>query len=199
MQPIASPEDGKPFRPPHPLAVALIERLRGTHLPVLDFATGSGRNSAALEAAGFRVVRIDDATAASASPFPGLRGPFAGIVSTHGLLHGTSATVAANLAAIAGILGPGCILYATFGSVRDARFGIGERLDDSTYALLDGDEAGVPHAFFDRDALASLLQRHFTIESLEECTVDEVAGKWAHHERPLAHAVHWFALAARSR
>lgn len=205
MPPAASPQDEKPFRPQHPLTLALIQRLRPpSHLPgdveeVLDFASGSGRNSAALEKAGLHVVRIDDAAAASAAPFNGISGPFAAVISTHGLLHGAEATIAANLRAIAQSLKPGGTLYATFGSVRDARYGIGERLDRATYAPIEGDEAGIPHTFFERDALSALLATNFTIESLEEHVVDDVAGMWAHRDRPLANAVHWFAIATVSK
>ena len=204
MEPAPSPEDGKPFRPPHPLAQALIERFptlaeaasRGTPR-VLDFATGSGRQSAALERAGFRVVRIDDATAASPSPFAAIDGPFAGALSTHGLLHGTASIIAANVGAIAELLAPGGLFYATFGSIRDARFGIGKRIDAATYAPLEGDEAGVAHTFFNREGLTALLASHFVIDSLEERAVDDIAGTWAHAQRPLSGGVHWFVVARR--
>jgi SAM-dependent methyltransferase len=197
MQPAASPEE-RPAFPPHPLALALIQRLGGSGSSVLDFACASGRNSAALRRAGLRVVMVEDASAASAAPFAGLCGPFAAGLSTHGLLHGRAATIAENLRGIAALLAPGGLLYATFGSVRDARFGQGVRIDASTYAPEGGDERGVAHAFFDRDALETLLAAHFTLASLEERAVDEVAGSWAHHQRPLAGAVHWFAVATVS-
>ena len=198
MPPAASPEDENPFRPPHPLAAAFIERLRGATLPVLEFASGSGRNSAALEKSGFRVVRIDDAIAASPSPFAAVDGPFAGVLSTHGLLHGTAAIIAANIRTIAELVTPNGVLYATFGSVNDSRFGIGQRLDAATYAPADGDEAGIAHTFFNREGIRTLLESHFAIQSLEERSVDEIAGKWAHRETPLANAVHWFAVATVS-
>lgn len=196
MQSAASPEDRPAFPAPHPLATALIERLgSGCSLPVLDLATGRGRNAAALRRAGFEVVAIDDSAAASPAPLASVRGPFAAVISTHGLLHGSPVQIAGRLTQLAGVLERGGALYATFGSVRDARFGQGTRIDEATYAPNDGDERGVPHAFFDRVALESLLSTHFTIESLEERAVDEIAGSWAHDRRPLAQAVHWFAVA----
>lgn len=204
MQPAPSPENDEPFRAPHPLAVALIERLsacsvRGKYSTavVLDFGSGSGRNSAALERAGLRAIAVDDATASSTMPFDGVVGRLDAVLSTHGLLHGTTSTIAAHLRTMASLLKPRGLLYATFGSVRDARYGRGERLDDATFAPLDGDETGVPHTFFDRPTLATLLQSHFTIESLEERTVDKTAGAWAHSQTPLANAIHWFLTAAR--
>jgi hypothetical protein len=162
---------------------------------VLDFASGSGRNTAALRRAGFEVVAIDDPAAATPEPFAGVAGQFAAALSTHGLLHGNVATIARNVAQIAALLEIAGPVYATFGSVRDARFGQGERLDEFTFAPTQGDERGVAHAYFNRERLTELLERHFVIESLEEHAVDEVVGRWAHEERPLSRAVHWFAVA----
>lgn len=180
----------------HPLALALVERLRSRgQTRVLEFASGRGRNLRAMSEAGLAVTAIGDDVAASADPFAGIRGPFDAALSTHGLLHGTSAAVEANLARIAALLGGSAPLYATFGSSRDARFGHGGRIDDFTFAALDGDEAGVPHAFFDRERLTAMLAPLFAIESLEERRVDEVAGSWAHEREPLARAVHWFLIA----
>lgn len=164
-------------------------------MSVLEFASGSGRNAAALSRGGFTVVAIDDRTAATVEPFAGISGPFAAALSTHGLLHGSVATIAHYVAEIGGLLEKNGLLYATFGSVRDARFGQGERLDEFTFAPLAGDEGGVAHTFFDRERLTELLERDYAIESLEEHAVDAVAGSWAHRQRPLSGAVHWFAIA----
>ncbi len=165
---------------------------------VLDFAAGRGRNTVALRAAGFVVVAIDDAAAASETPFAGVAGRFDAALSTHGLLHGTAASVAFRLHSIAGRLTPRGLLYATFGSTHDTRFGRGNRLDDATFAPDDGDEAGIPHVYFDRDRLVALLNPYFEIEALDEHSVDDVAGTWAHTQRPLQGAMHWFA-ATRKR
>ena len=79
----------------HPLAVRLVEHLRGgPEIRVLEFACGGGRNTRALRGAGLDVVTIDDPTAASPAPFAGLPGDFAAALSTHGLLHGTPAIIA---------------------------------------------------------------------------------------------------------
>lgn len=172
-----------------------MERLqsRGT-ARILDFASGSGRNTKALEGAGFTVVAIDDATAATEAPLHGVAGKFDAAVSTHGLLHGTAAQVASHLRGIAAHLGAQGLLYAAFGSTRDARFGRGERCDAWSFAPTDGDERGVVHAYFDRSGITGLLETDFAIESLEERSVDHVAGAWAHRARPLRGAVHWFAI-----
>lgn len=183
---------------PHPLAAALIERLHaGDGARVLDFACGSGRNGAALRAAGFTVVEVDDAAAGTAEPLRDISEPFDAAISTHGLLHGTPDAIASRLRAIAERLHTGGILHATLGSSRDERFGRGLRLGDWTFAPLDGDESGIPHTYYDRDRAVAMLVPHFHVESLEEADVDDVAGRWAHTARPLQGAVHWFAIARR--
>jgi hypothetical protein len=198
--PLSSPDDDAPIRPPHPLAVLAVERLRN-RLPglvrVLDLASGSGRNGAALAAAGFQVVSVDDESAARVSAIRSLHGSFGGAVSTHGLLHGSAADVAERLDALAAHLERDALLAATFGSATDARFGAGTRIDDSTFAPDDGDERGVAHAFFTESQLRALLEPQYEIESIEERSVDEIAGKWAHREKSLSGAVHWFVLARR--
>jgi hypothetical protein len=180
------------------LAAALIERLQSRPTSrILDFAAGGGRNGDALRRAGFTVAAIGDEAALSETPLAAARGPFEAAISTHGFLHGSTAAVAARVRAIAEALEKNGLFYATFGSTRDARFGEGRRIDDSTFAPLDGDERGVAHAFFDAERLRALLTPRFEIESLQEHGVDDVAGSRAHRERPLKGAVHWFAIARR--
>jgi hypothetical protein len=176
-----------PSRPPHPLAIALIERLRERPgARVLEIGAGSGRNTIALRNAGFIVVNPEDAHA-----------PCAGALSTHDLLHGTPQSIAARLEMIAGLLQPRAPLHATFGSTRDARYGRGEEREPYVYAAIDGDESGIPHVYFDRERLQPMLERHFEVESLDEVSVDDVAGRWAHARTPLRGAVHWLAVLRR--
>lgn len=185
--PPSSPPD-EPIRPPHPLAVQLIERLR-PRLPgrvrVLDLATGSGRNASALQAAGFDVLAIDDAAAAT-TPVTGLHGEFAGLVSTHGFLHGSGLEVAERVDAVARHLAPDAVIALTFGSTNDPRYGGGTYIDDSTYAPDTGAERGILHAFFTEPQVEALLAPAFDIESIEEHGADGKAGK-----------THWFVLARR--
>jgi SAM-dependent methyltransferase len=176
-------------RPPHPLALALIERLRSRPgALVLEVGGGSGRNTAALEAAGYTVRGIDDGTDSCAAA-----------LSTHALLHGTPPSIAALLERIAARLERKAPLYTTFGSINDARYGEGERIEEHVFAPASGDERGVAHAFFDETRLRALLRERWTIESIEERAVDEIAGSWAHQERPLHGAMHWFVVARRQR
>lgn len=170
---------------PHPLALALIERLRV--LPgarIREIGSGSGRNRDALLAAGLRVNDSERYDAA---------------LSTHGLLHGRPGDVADALAEVAATLESGAPFFATFGSRRDARFGKGRKIDANSYAPESGDEANVTHCYFDEAELRALLEPHFAIESLQETQVDEIAGTWAHPTAPLHGAVHWFARAISLR
>ncbi len=70
-------------------------------------------------------------------------------------------------------------------------------LDERTFAPGDGEEAGIPHAFFDRDGVKELLFG-FEIDALEEVEVDAIVGRWAHAEGD-AGRVHWFVQARRAR
>jgi hypothetical protein len=181
-------------RAPHPLAIALIERLQSrAGARVLEIGAGSGRNTAALKGAGFDVYAVSDAE------LPGIAAPgqFDAALSTHGFLHGTAASAAQMLDAVTQRLVRAAPLYATFASVRDARFGNGTRIDDETFAPDEGDEIGVAHVYFTEMRLRELLERRYTIESMEERDVDEVAGRWAHAQKPHG-SVHWFVQATRS-
>jgi hypothetical protein len=187
-----SPDAGG-LRRPHPLAQALIERLAEAQAGarILDFGSGSGRNSDALLAAGFTVDSIPDR-----APVPAEERIYDAAISTHALLHGTPADTASALASIAAALREDAPLYATFASTRDARFGRGKQLDEHTFAPESGDEAGVPHVYFNETQLRALLSAHYEIESLEERHADAIVGRWAHSEQP-AGTVHWFAILRR--
>lgn len=176
--------DSPELRRAHPLAAALIRRLGNASGTVLEIGPGSGRNTAALRAAGLHVSHEPVANAFDAA------------LSTHALLHGTPTDVANALAEIAGAIKPYAPLYATFGSQRDARFGRGTRIDARTFAPDDGDERGVAHCYFDEPALRALLETHFNIESMEEANVDDVVGRWAHAQPPSG-SVHWFVRSVR--
>jgi hypothetical protein len=196
-EPPGSPQSQRTIAAAHPLAERLIARLRGRPARILDFASGRGRNANALRRAGFTVVAINDGSAAAETPLIGVGMDFAAALSTHGLLHGTTSTVAERVRWLAEHLAERGLLFATFGSSRDTRFGQGDRLDASTFAPTLGDERGVAHAFFDGERLRVLLERFFVVESLEEHGVDQIAGSWAHREHPLSGAVHWFVVARK--
>jgi hypothetical protein len=171
---------------PHPLALALIDRLSArSHAPVLEIGAGSGRNTAALRAAGFVVTAIGAEEIARAA-----RG-YVGALSTHALLHGSPDSIASLLDQIAQRLEKAAPLYATFASIHDARYGAGVRLGDHTFAPEAGEERGVPHTYFNEKQLRTLLAKHFELEAIEEIDASAIVGRWAHAQLP-AGTVHWF-------
>jgi hypothetical protein len=182
---------------PHPLAERLIERYRasGATAPVLEIAAGTGRSTRAFEAAGIPVVatRDDDPY----TQLPGDVNAYAAAFSSHGYLHGASAKVRAGIAELRRVLVAGAPIYITLGSIHDERFGFGEAIDEFTFAPGDGPEKGIPHAYFERDAIAELL-RGFTIESLEDVDATNIVGTWAHDpDEPALPIRHWFVVATR--
>jgi len=180
---------------PHPLAQRLIARAAGDPLagPVLEVGTGSGRNTRALVEAGIAVVSVPDQT--SYTQLPGTHENYGAALATHAYLHGASDKVRAGLAELRRVLSRGAPVFLTLGSLRDARYGLGIRFDDRSFAPGDGEEAGIPHAYFDRDGVIEAL-RGFTIEALDEVDADATAGRWAHSGDPIGR-VHWFVTAVR--
>jgi hypothetical protein len=173
--------------PPHPLVGALIEALpRGSR--VLVVGVGNGRHIPPLTAAGFAVDAVDDLGLAARE--------YDGAISTHALLHGSPATIAASLATIGGALRPGGLFHLTLGSTKDPRCGHGVMIDDATWAAQSGPERRVPHAFFDERPARELLG-NWEILALDERSAAETAGRWAHSPSERATIVHWFARLKR--
>jgi hypothetical protein len=189
----SSPFEQGTIRPPHPLALRLAARLRvGTR--ALDVGAGRGRNAAAFTKRGVAVAAVSEEDA-SALRLPG--GTFEGALVTHALLHGMPEHIAALVALIAARLAPAAAFAATFASTQDRRFGEGERLGEQTFAPTSGDERGVAHSYFNDAQVRALLEPVFAIVTIEEVSVDDVAGRWAHPTAPLQGAVHWFVEATR--
>ena len=186
-----------PAQHAHPLAERLIAATAERPLegPVIEVGTGSGRNTRALVDAGLKVVSVPDDT--PYTQLPGTRENYAAALSTHAYLHGTSAKLRAGVAELRRVLRPHAPIYVTLASLRDARYGLGIPFDERSFAPGDGDEAGIPHAYFDRDGVIELLYG-FTIESMEEVDVDEIVGRWAHADDDLAGRVHWFVVARKN-
>ncbi|MDP9018441.1 MAG: class I SAM-dependent methyltransferase [Candidatus Eremiobacteraeota bacterium] len=179
------------FLGPHPLAQKLLAELPSEAATVLEIGGGSGRNLRALRAAGLNVHTIEELLS---QPLP--RAPFDAVLSTHALLHGTPESLAASMRCIRALLKPQARLYATFGSTHDSRYGHGTKIDANTFAPVDGDEAGVAHAYFNEAEMRKLLDG-LCIEDLSEVAVDKIAGSWAHSTSPLSGAMHWFATAKK--
>lgn len=180
----------------HPLADRLIRYAREHALdgPVVEVGTGSGRNTRALVDAGIPVVSVPDST--PYTQLPGGRESYGAALSTHGYLHGATAKLRAGIAELRRVLRPRAPVYLTLGSIKDARYGLGTPFDERTFAPGDGDEAGIPHAYFDRDGVIEILFG-FELESMEEVDVEAVAGRWAHPTDELAGRVHWFVVARK--
>ena len=180
----------------HPLARALAELYSVRHLsgPIIEVAAGSGRNTRMLVDAGLPVVSTSDGEAYT--QLPGGRGLYAAALSTHGYLHGTVAKLRIGMGELRRVLQDDAPLALTLGSITDARFGFGTPLDDNTFVPGDGEEAGIPHAYFDRDGVIELLRPLFTIDSIDEVDVEAIAGAWAHGD--MSGMRHWFVMARRA-
>jgi len=180
----------------HPLADRLIRDAREHALdgPVVEVGTGSGRNTRALVDAGIPVLSVPDST--PYTQLPGGRESYGAALSTHGYLHGASDKLRAGIAELRRVLRPRAPVYLTLGSIKDARYGLGVPFDERTFAPGDGDEAGIPHAYFDRDGVIEILFG-FDVESMEEVDVDEIVGRWAHPNDEIAGRVHWFTIARK--
>ena len=180
----------------HPLAEKLVAYAgeRSLDGPVIEVGTGSGRNTRALVAAGIPVVGVPEST--PYTQLPGTRDNYGAALSTHAYLHGASDKLRVGLAELRRVLRPAAPIFITLGSIRDARYGLGVPVDERTFAAGDGDEAGIPHAYFDRDGVAELLAG-FTIDALDEVDVDAIVGRWAHGDDEVAGRVHWFVVARK--
>jgi hypothetical protein len=181
----------------HPLTGRLLALAREGPLagPVIEVGTGSGRNTRALVEAGVPLVGVPDDVLYT--QLPGSREMYGAALSTHAFLHGTAAKVRAGFGELRRVLLPGAPVFVTLGSFRDARYGLGLPLDERSFAPGDGAEAGIPHAYFDRDGVEELLQGLFRIDEAEEVEVDEIVGRWAHPDDDVAGRVHWFVRATR--
>jgi hypothetical protein len=181
----------------HPLAGQLIGLVRERPLaaPVIEVGTGSGRNTRALVDAGVPVVGVPDAV--PYTQLPGGRENYGAALSTHAYLHGTTDKLRAGLAELRRVLRPDAPIFITLGSIGDARYGLGMPFDERSFAPGDGDEAGIPHAYFDRDGVLEVLRGFFATDELEEVAVDAIVGRWAHADDTLTGRVHWFVRAHR--
>lgn len=181
----------------HPLARQLLALVADRPLegPVIEVGTGSGRNTRALIEAGVQVVSVPDDVLYT--QLPGTHDSYAAGLSTHGYLHGTTAKLRAGFAELRRVLRQGAPIFITLGSIADARYGLGIPFDERSFAPGEGEEVGIPHAYFDRDGVTEVLEGFFKVETAEEVDVDEIVGRWAHGENDIAGRVHWFVRARR--
>lgn len=199
---------------PHPLTAALVAAV-APGARILLLGIGNARHLRALLEAEHSVDVVEEDTARAAEAAmrwadrPSVRiararytGPlpfatrYDGALSTHALLHGSPAAVAASLAAVGNRLRAGAPFHFTLGSKRDPRFGRGTRIDDDTWAPQDGSEAGVAHVYFDEAGVRRLLAG-WNVAAFEERSASQTAGRWAHGDAEVASMVHWFVRARR--
>jgi SAM-dependent methyltransferase len=183
--------------------------------PIIVLGSGSGRNFPPLLGAGLTLTAVDDDpersalarrrfadrsgitwVASSYAQLPHAPGGYGAALSTHALLHGTRAKAKSIFAEIFRVLRPGAPLFVTLGSIHDARYGVGEAIDVSSFAPVSGEEQGVPHVFFEEDGVRDLARR-FAVESLEEVDADTFVGRWAHGSEAAGRR-HWFLVARKS-
>jgi hypothetical protein len=181
----------------HPLTERLLAFVRARPLagPVIEVGTGSGRNTRVLVEAGLPLVSVPDDVLYT--QLPGGRETYGAALSSHAYLHGTSAKLRAGFGELRRVLMPGAPIFVTLGSFRDARYGLGLPLDERSFAPGEGGEAGIPHAYFDRDGVEEVLRGLFGVDQAEEVEVDAIVGRWAHAEDDVAGRVHWFVQATR--
>lgn len=181
----------------HPLAARLIELARREPLsgPVIEVGTGSGRNTRGLVEAGIPNVTVPDST--PYTQLPGTRDSYGAALSTHAYLHGAYPKLRAGIAELRRVLQQNAPIFVTLGSIKDARYGLGIPFDERSFAPGEGDEVGIPHAYFDHDGVIELLFG-FRIESMEEVDVDEIVGRWAHADDEVDGRVHWFVVAHKT-
>jgi hypothetical protein len=182
----------------HPLARRLLALAADRALggPVIEVGSGSGRNTRALVDAGVQVLSVPDEILYT--QLPGTHDTYGAALSTHAYLHGTTAKLRAGFGELRRVLRPGAPIFITLGSLRDARYGLGIPFDERSFAPGEGDEVGIPHAYFDRDGVNEVLDGLFTVDEAEEVEVDEIVGRWAHGEDDaFTGRVHWFVRAHR--
>lgn len=162
---------------------------------MIEVGGGSGRNTRALVEAKVPVVTVPDST--PYTQLPGGRENYGAALSTHAYLHGTTDKLRIGFAELRRVLGSEAPIFVTLGSISDSRYGLGIPFDERSFAPGDGDEAGIPHAYFDRDGVLEVLRGSFALDALEEVAVNAIAGRWAHENDDVEQRVHWFVQAHR--
>lgn len=200
------------WKDPHPSVVSLVGKLwaRGFSR-VLDLGCGAGRHTVHLSREGFSATGIDPALTgllhssawlqAEGLPIRLCRGDMAGlpfredsfdcVLAVYVLHHATKGRIRKTVSEIERVLVPGGLLLAMVLTKGDFKYGDGRMIEKDTYLTGRGDEAGVPHHFFDREEVIQVLGS-FSILSLGTEKIDRgfPDGSTVHHE-------HWEVLAKK--
>ncbi len=176
------------WQEPHELAIALAEEMRARGMrKVLDVGCGGGRHLLYLAEQRFEVYGTDRSAAGLAIsrerlekeglgavlrrcdmtevPFPDEF--FDAVLSVQVLHHNRLEKVGKAVGEIRGALKEGGLFFATLIGKGDHKEGKGEKIEPGTYICDSGIEAGMPHHFFTRQEVETLLEG-FEIMSLKE-------------------------------
>lgn len=195
------------YQEPDELAVALAEEMRAQGMRrVLDVGCGGGRHLLYLAKEGFEVYGTDRSTAGltisrewlekeglkatlrrcdmTEVPFPDEF--FDAVLSLYVLHHNTLENIRKAVGEIKRALKRGGLFFANLSGRGDYKEGQGKKIEPGTYVCDSGIEAGMPHHFFTRQEVETLLGG-FEIVGLEE-------RKTEYHSRCLGKfvtGVHW--------
>ena len=195
------------YQEPHELAIALAEEMRAWGMRrVLDVGCGGGRHLLYLAKEGFVVYGSDrSATGLTISrerlekeglravlrrcdmtevPFPDEF--FDAVLSVYVLHHNTLENVGKAIGEIRRALKRGGLFFANLSGKGDYKEGKGKKIGPGTYICDSGIETGMPHHFFTRREVETLLEG-FEIASVEE-------RRREYHSRSLGElvtGVHW--------
>ncbi|KAF0100325.1 MAG: putative methyltransferase [Rhodospirillaceae bacterium] len=153
---------------------------------MLELGCGGGRDTAALAAAGHRVVAIDLSPEAVAraqervpsaqvhcqdirAPFPPAEGSIGVVVASLSLHYFTWSATNALASRLHEVLRPEGVLLCRLNSTNDHHFGAsGHPEIEKDFYLVDG----APKRFFDREALDRLFAHGWRILAIEEKVID---------------------------
>jgi SAM-dependent methyltransferase len=125
---------------------------------------------------------------------------FHGIVIWNVMQHATADKIARVLATIKDHLLPRAFLVLSVKSNKAEEVGEGEEIEDGTYVMAEGTEAGVPHHYFSKEELESLLAPLQIIHLVEvqEDIFAVVTGRPIATKRLPYHNAHWVVIAQKS-
>ncbi|MFQ6000931.1 MAG: class I SAM-dependent methyltransferase [Anaerolineae bacterium] len=183
------------YQEPDELAIALAQEMRARGMRrVLDVGCGGGRHLLYLAKQGFEVYGADRSAAGltisrerlekeglkatlrrcdmTEVPFPDEF--FDAVLSVYVLHHNRLENVEKAVGEIRRALKKGGLFFANLSGKGDHKEGKGKKIEPGTYICDSGIEAGMPHHFFTRPEVETLLER-FEIMALKERRAEYVS------------------------